>query len=89
MDPARIPTKVPSRTAEILLGTFHLNIVQKESSLFLQIVLKKHIIDFVVIDSSTYDVMVSPYHMWHFRVEIEGYSVAYFDCITAFKVPYH
>ena len=27
-------------------------------------------------------------HMWQSRVEIEGYSVAYFDRITAFKAPY-
>ena len=26
--------------------------------------------------------------MWQFRVEIEDYSVAYFDRIAAFKVPY-
>ena len=26
--------------------------------------------------------------MWQSRVEIEGYSVAYFDRIVAFKVPY-
>ena len=28
-------------------------------------------------------------HMWQSRVEIEGYSVAYFDCIAAFEAPYH
>ena len=27
-------------------------------------------------------------HMWQSRVEIEGYSVAYFDRIAAFKAPY-
>ena len=27
-------------------------------------------------------------HMWQSRVKIEGYSVAYFDRIAAFKVPY-
>ena len=27
-------------------------------------------------------------HMWQFRVEIEGYSVTYFDRITAFEAPY-
>ena len=27
-------------------------------------------------------------HMWKSRVKIENYSVAYFDCIAAFKVPY-
>ena len=27
-------------------------------------------------------------HMWQFRVEIEGYSVTYFDRIAAFKVLY-
>ena len=27
-------------------------------------------------------------HMWQSRVEIEDYSVAYFDHIAAFKVPY-
>ena len=26
--------------------------------------------------------------MWQSCVEIEGYSVAYFDCITAFEAPY-
>ena len=26
--------------------------------------------------------------MWQSRVEIEGYSVAYFDHIAAFEVPY-
>ena len=28
-------------------------------------------------------------HMWQSHVEIEGYSVAYFDRIAAFKAPYH
>ena len=28
-------------------------------------------------------------HMWQSRVEIEGYSVVYFDRIAAFEVPYH
>ena len=27
-------------------------------------------------------------YMWQSRVEIEGYSVAYFDRIAAFKAPY-
>ena len=27
-------------------------------------------------------------HVWQSCVEIEGYSVAYFDCITAFEAPY-
>ena len=27
-------------------------------------------------------------HMWQSRVEIESYSVAYFDHIAAFKAPY-
>ena len=27
--------------------------------------------------------------MWQSRVEIEGYSVAYFDRIAAFEAPYH
>ena len=27
--------------------------------------------------------------MWQSCVEIQGYSVAYFDCITVFKAPYH
>ena len=27
-------------------------------------------------------------HMWQSRVEIEGYSVVYFDCIAAFEVPF-
>ena len=27
-------------------------------------------------------------HMWQSHVEIEGCFVAYFDCITVFKVPY-
>ena len=27
-------------------------------------------------------------HMWQSRVEIEGYSIAYFDHIAAFKAPY-
>ena len=26
--------------------------------------------------------------MWQSHVEIEGYSVAYFDCIAAFEAPY-
>ena len=28
------------------------------------------------------------YHMWQSRVEVEDYSVMYFDCIAAFKAPY-
>ena len=28
-------------------------------------------------------------HMWQSRVETEGYSVAYFDRIAAFKALYH
>ena len=28
------------------------------------------------------------YHMWQSRVELEGYSVAYFDRIAAFEAPY-
>ena len=28
-------------------------------------------------------------YMWQSRVEIEGYSVAYFDRIAAFEAPYH
>ena len=31
---------------------------------------------------------LSPSYMWQSRVEIEGYSVAYFDRITMFEVPY-
>ena len=27
-------------------------------------------------------------YMWQSHVENEGYSVAYFDCITVFEVPY-
>ena len=27
--------------------------------------------------------------MWQSRVEIEGYSIAYFDRIAMFKAPYH
>ena len=27
--------------------------------------------------------------MWESRVEIEGYSITYFDRIVAFEVPYH
>ena len=27
-------------------------------------------------------------YMWQSRVEFEGYSVAYFDCIVAFEAPY-
>ena len=27
-------------------------------------------------------------YIWQSRVEIEGYSVAYFNCITAFEAPY-
>ena len=27
-------------------------------------------------------------HVWQSRVEIEGYSVAYFDCIAVFEAPY-
>ena len=29
-----------------------------------------------------------PLYMWQPCVEIEGYSVAYFDCIVAFEAPY-
>ena len=32
----------------------------------------------------TYTIYV--YHMWQSRVEIKHYSVAYFDCGTAFEV---
>ena len=28
-------------------------------------------------------------YMWQSRVEIEGYSVVYFNRIAAFEVPYH
>ena len=28
-------------------------------------------------------------NLWQSRVEIEGYSVTYFDRITAFEAPYH
>ena len=28
-------------------------------------------------------------HMWQSRVEIEGYSVVYFECIAVLEVPYH
>ena len=28
-------------------------------------------------------------HMWQSHVEIEGYSIAYFDHIAAFEVPYY
>ena len=28
-------------------------------------------------------------YIWQSRVEIEGYSVAYFDHFTTFEVPYH
>ena len=31
---------------------------------------------------------LSHIHMWQSRVEIEGYSVAYFDRIAAFEVRY-
>ena len=31
---------------------------------------------------------LSALHMWQSRVEIEGYSVAYFDRIPVFEVPY-
>ena len=31
---------------------------------------------------------VSQKYMWQSRVEIEGYSVVYFDRIAAFEVPY-
>ena len=27
-------------------------------------------------------------HMWQSHVEIEGYSVTYFDCVVAFEAPY-
>ena len=32
--------------------------------------------------------MLYVYNMWQSRLEIEGYSVAYFDHIAAFEVPY-
>ena len=36
-----------------------------------------------------YSVFVIPRkHVWRSRVEIEGYSIGYFDRIVAFKVPY-
>ena len=28
-------------------------------------------------------------HVWQSRVEIEGYSIVYFDHIAAFEAPYH
>ena len=28
-------------------------------------------------------------YVWQSRVEIEDYIVTYFDCIAAFKAPYH
>ena len=28
------------------------------------------------------------YHIWQSRVEIESYSIAYFDRVAAFKAPY-
>ena len=28
-------------------------------------------------------------HVWQSRVEIEGYSIAYFDHIDAFEAPHH
>ena len=31
---------------------------------------------------------INPMDMWQSRVEIEGYSVAYFDRIAAFEAPY-
>ena len=33
--------------------------------------------------------MQSSNYMWQSHVEIESYSVAYFDCIAAFEAPYH
>ena len=34
------------------------------------------------------NIVVDHINMWQSRVEIEGYSVAYFDRIAAFKAPY-
>ena len=33
-------------------------------------------------------IVMYPTYVWQSRVEIEGYSVAYFDRIAAFKAPY-
>ena len=40
---------------------------------------------FLKISSS---INVQVYYYWQSRVEIEGYSVVYFDRIAAFKAPY-
>ena len=34
------------------------------------------------------EVVHATHHMWQSRVEIKGYSIVYFDHITAFEVPH-
>ena len=42
----------------------------------------------VGLDIAFMDINTPRIHLWQSRVEIEDYSVAYFDYIAAFKVPY-
>ena len=43
----------------------------------------------VILYYDSFNTGVSDMYLWQSHVEIEGYSVAYFDRIVAFKVPYH
>ena len=40
----------------------------------------------LVVNSDQFQILRS--YMWQSRVEIEGYSITYFDCIAAFEAPY-
>ena len=43
---------------------------------------------FAVFDWVSPPLYFSALHMWQSRVEIEGYSVTYFDRIPVFEAPY-
>ena len=47
-----------------------------------------HYITFLVFHRGIYTIIVDTKHMWQSRVEIESYSVTYFDRIAVFEVPY-
>ena len=42
----------------------------------------------VILYYDSFNTGVSDMYLWQSRVEIEGYSVAYFDRIAAFEAPY-
>ena len=44
--------------------------------------------NWMVTDQKSQATMHYLLHMWHYCVEIEGYSIAYFDCIAVFEPPY-